>query len=562
MNKNKVIELLNLIKNENFYKELIYLTNNEELTENDMEYTKILNLTEEEIDSILNTIDTRTKAYKFYIHIIDKKHKENVKQKILKYVNDKRMPLFLTNYLINITVTPNLYFNMNKQIEMIEKCFENVAFKNDVKYVINRKTIELKDLPRILEAITFAENEYNQNMLINMTIKESIMKHKEAVRILEAISKSKEIDNTQMVYELLLNKDVLKNVDNLCYIIEQILKTTTEKAKLSKEALENENIQNLCSPRNIIESITEATNTKTAKVAIKIAENKKLQTKNDFYNYIKEMAKAKGEFQALNGKFLLEYLLESDRIEYFKTLQLLRGITRAQEKGISDNALKAAENTKLQKHREYEQIVYNLGTYPKNIESSNFGLKIIETTELQENKKLFKIVNYIISDFNDKENMEKAFNLSQNKNMQTKPYLDFIIEIIIRTKDKEKTNLAYKYLSDENNKELKYLPNIAYLISSANTQEKSKIIYDLANNPEVINLEEEGFAIMKEVYEAETKEEIDYILNEKYNINNLGYLIRLTKIFESDSSTIIEELKKLESEDISKDTIVRRKLRK
>ena len=562
MNKNKVIELLNLIKNENFYKELIYFTNNEKLTENDIDYTKILNLTEEEIDSILNTIDTRTKAYKFYIHIIDKKYKENVKQKILKYVNDKRMPLFLTNYLIDITVTPNLHFNIEKQLEIIKRCFENVAFKNDVKYVINRKTIELKDLPRILEAITFAENEYNQNMLINMTIKESIMKHKEAVRILEAISKSEKTDNSTIVYELLLNKDVLKNVDNLCYIIEQILKTTTEKAKLSKEALENENIQNLCSPRNIIESITEATNAKTAKVAIKAAENKELQTKNDFYNYIKEMAKAKGEFQALNGKFLLEYLLESDRIEYFKTLQLLRGITRAQEKGISDNALKAAENTKLQKHREYEQIVYNLGTYPKNIESSNFGLKIIETTELQENKKLFKIVNYIISDFNDKENMEKAFNLSQNKNMQTKPYLDFIIEIIIRTKDKEKTNLAYKYLSDENNKELKYLPNIAYLISSANTQEKSKIIYDLANNPEVINLEEEGFAIMKEVYEAETKEEIDYILNEKYNINNLGYLIRLTKIFESDSSTIIEELKKLESEDISKDTIVRRKLRK
>ena len=521
MNKNKVIELLNLIKNENFYKELIYLTNNKELTENDMDYTKILNLTEEEIDSIINTPDTRTKAYKFYIHIIDKKYNENAKQKILKYVNDKRMPLFLTNYLIDITVTPNLYFNMNKQIEMIEKCFENVAFKNDVKYVINRKTIELKDLPRILEAITLAENEYNQNMIIRLTIKESIMKHKEAVRILEAISKSKEIDNSTIVYELLLNKDVLKNIDNLCYIIEQMLKTTPEKAKLSKEALENENIQNLCSPRNIIESITEATNTKTAKVAIKTAENTKLQTKDDFYNYIKEIAKAEGEFQAINGKFLLEYLLENDKIEDFKTLQLLRGITRAQEKEISDNALKAAENTKLQKRSDYEQIVYNLGTYSKNIDSSNFGLKIIETPELQENKKLFKIVNYIISDFNDKENTEKAFNLSQNKNMQTKPYLDFIIETIIRTKDKEKVNLAYKYLSDENNKELKYLPNIACLISSANTQEKSKIIYDLAYNPEVINLEEEGLAIMKEVYKAETKEEIDCILNDKYNINNL-----------------------------------------
>ena len=562
MNKTKVIELLNLIKNENFYKELIYFTNNEKLTENDIDYTKILTLTEEEIDSILNSFDIRTKAYKFYIHIINKKYNENAKQKILKYVNDKRMPYFLTNYLIDITVTPNLYFNMDKQIEMIEKCIENVAFKNDVKYVVNRKTIELKDLPRILEAITFAKNEYNQNMLINMTIKESIMRHKEAVRILEAISKSEKIDNSTIIYELLLNKDVLKNVDNLCYIIEQILKTTTEKAKLSKEALENENIQNLCSPRNIIESITEATNTKTANVAIKTAKNKKLQTKDDFYNYIKEIGAAKGEFQAINGKFLLEYLLENDKIEDFKTLQLLRGITRAQEKEISDNALKAAENTKLQKHREYEQIVYNLGTYPKNIDSSNFGLKIIETKQLQENKKLFKIVNYIISDFNDKENVEKAFNLSQNKNIQTNPNLDFIIETIVRTKDKEKTNLAYKYLSDENNKELKYLANIAYLISSSSSLDKSKIIYDLANNPEVINLEEEGLVIMKEVYEAETKEEIDYILNEKYNISNLGNLVRLTKIFESDSSTIIEELKKLESEDISKDTIVRRKLRK
>lgn len=560
MNKNKVIELLNLIKNENFCKELIYLTNNEKLTENDIDYTKILTLTEEEIDSILNTPDTRTKAYKFYIHIIDKKYKENVKQKLLKYVNDKRMPHFLTNYLIDITVTPNLHFNIEKQLEMIGKCFENVAFKNDVKYVINRKTIELKDLPRILEAITLAENEYNQNMIIHLTIKESMMNHKEVVRILEAISKSKEIDNTQMVYELLLNKDVLKNINNLCYIIEKILKTIPEKAKISKEALENENIQNLCSPRNIIESITEATNTKTAKVAIKTAENTKLQTKDDFYNYIKEIAKAKGEFQALNGKFLLEYLLENDKIEDFKTIQLLRGITRAQEKEISNNALKAAENTKLQNRRDYEQIVYNLGTYPKNIDSSNFGLKIIETKQLQENKKLFKIVNYIISDFNDKENIEKAFDLTQNKNMQTNPNLDFIIETIVRTKDKEKVNLAYKYLSNESNKDLEQLANIAYLISTSNTLDKSKIIYDLANNPEIIELQEEGLAIMEEVYKADTKEKINYILNEKYNINNLGNLIRLTKIFESDSSAIIKELEKLEENDISKDTIVRRKL--
>ena len=562
MNKNKVIELLNLIKNENFYKELIYLTNNEKLTENDIDYTKILTLTEEEIDNILNTIDTRTKAYIFYIHIIDKKYKENVKEKLLEYVNDRRMPYFLINYLRDITMTPNLRLNMEKELKMIEKVLDNSAFRIDIKYVIDNKKTELKDLPRILEAITFAENASNKQKIINMALKESIMKHKEAVRILEAISKSKEIDNSTIVYELLLNKDVLKNIDNLCYIIEQMLKTTPEKAKLSKEALENENIQNLCSPRNIIESITEATNTKTAKIAIKIAENEKLQTKDNFYEYIKEIAKAKGEFQAINGKFLLEYLLENDKIEDFKTLQLLRGITRAQEKEISDNALKAAENTKLQKHREYEQIVYNLGTYSKNIDSSNFGLKIIETPELQENKKLFKIVNYIISDFNDKENTEKAFNLSQNKNMQTKPYLDFIIETIIRTKDKEKVNLAYKYLADENNKELKYLPNIACLISSANTQEKAKIIYDLANNPEVINLEEEGLAIMKEVHKAETKEEIDYILNQKYNINNLGNLIRLTKIFESDSSAIIKELENLEENDISKDTIVRRKLRK
>ena len=117
-------------------------------------------------------------------------------------------------------------------------------------------------------------------------------------------------------------------------------------------------------------------------------------------------------------------------------------------------------------------------------------------------------------------------------------------------------NLAYAEF------DLKSLASIAYLISSANTSDKSKIIYDLANNPEVIDLQEEGLAIMEEVYKAATKEEIDYILNEKYNINNLGDLVRLTKIFESDSNTIIEELKKLENEDISKDTIVRRKLRK
>ena len=114
---------------------------------------------------------------------------------------------------------------------------------------------------------------------------------------------------------------------------------------------------------------------------------------------------------------------------------------------------------------------------------------------------------------------------------------------------------------DENNKDLEDLDVITSFIGKAKTLLQSKIIYDLGYNKDVISLKEEGLEIMKEIFDANSQEEIDYILNTKYDINNLGSFTRLNKIFLKDHNTIINFLKTLEEDNINKDTKVR-KMRK
>lgn len=559
MNKNKVIELLKLIKNEKFYNELKYITNNENLKEEDIDYNSILSLTDDEIDKILNTLNLRLKAYKFYIYIMDKGYKKEEKEKLLKHLNDERLPLYLVDYLKKLKDMSSHNYNFEKQMKMIGASIRDSFYDTQLRKIIEEKeSISQKDLPRVLESIAFAGNP-GGSLMVEMTNYEYIMEHKDIARIFESISKCEQEENIDTVYNLLRHNREINKMDNLCYIIEQILKTTPKKAEISKEALENESIQKLCSVRNIIESIIEATNNRSAKECLKLAKNEKFQEIRDYYRYIEEIAKARGKSQAINGRKLIEYLLETEKINDFKTLLLLRGVTRAKGRVISNNALKAAKNEDLQKHKDYEEIIYNLGTYPKDIESSNYGLKIIETEELHKHDKLLRIVNHIVSDFGSRDNKTYAYETSQNKNLQDNPYLYILVETLTKAKTSEQSNLANKFLNDNNNKDLDFLTNIVCLIGYADTIEKSKIIYDLGYNPDIINLKEEGLAIMKEVYSAKSKKEIDFILNTKYNISNLGELIRLTKIFEGNSASIIKELEAFEETDINKDTIIRRR---
>ena len=90
---------------------------------------------------------------------------------------------------------------------------------------------------------------------------------------------------------------------------------------------------------------------------------------------------------------------------------------------------------------------------------------------------------------------------------------------------------------------------------------KSCSIYALGFNPDVIRLKKEGIAIMEEVYSAKDMDEVDYILNTKYNINNLEDFIRLSEVLKKDSDMIITALNYLDDEDIDENTIIKRKIK-
>ena len=170
------------------------------------------------------------------------------------------------------------------------------------------------------------------------------------------------------------------------------------------------------------------------------------------------------------------------------------------------------------------------------------------------------IVNSVSKD-GVKEKKLKAFEIAKNKNLQKKRHFSDILSAVSHSFTKEQADLAYRYAMDENNKDLEDLDVITSFIGKAKTLLQSKIIYDLGYNKDVISLKEEGLEIMKEIFDANSQEEIDYILNTKYDINNLGSFTRLNKIFLKDHNTIINFLKTLEEDDINKDTKVR-KMRK
>ena len=208
----------------------------------------------------------------------------------------------------------------------------------------------------------------------------------------------------------------------------------------------------------------------------------------------------------------------------------------------------------------YEEIVFSLGYRNSDLELAKNGLDIALNPNMIERDDLLLIVNCVSTD-GVKEKKLKAFEIAKNKNLQKKRHFSDILSAVSHSFTKEQADLAYRYAMDENNKDLEDLDVITSFIGKAKTLLQSKIIYDLGYNKDVISLKEDGLEIMKEIFDANSQEEIDYILNTKYDINNLGSFTRLNKIFLKDHNTIINFLKTLEEDNINKDTKVR-KMRK
>ena len=64
---------------------------------------------------------------------------------------------------------------------------------------------------------------------------------------------------------------------------------------------------------------------------------------------------------------------------------------------------------------------------------------------------------------------------------------------------------------------------------------------------------------MNDIFMADSKSEIKYILSNKYDVKNLGNMLKLSNVFEKDHNTIIKFLNDLEDVDINKNTKIRKR---
>jgi len=558
MNKKKVIDLINLVKDESFVSYLEEIGNINDIEES-IDYTRVLNLNDEEIDNILNTENIKLKAYKFYITFCDKRYKPYQRKELVSCLKEYDLPYFILDYLISL-VNNNTYYRMDSVIEMVKKVLSDEDFKYDIFEVLNNHNINKNNLPRILESFTFSNGSFN-NLLMNEALKnKAFVNHHDVSNILEVLSKEENNDKALKMYGLLLYEGIVKDVSNLSYIMGLLSKTDEAKFDIACKLLKNSSIQKLYSTRTVIESIVDSLSVSNASVVGIVSLNEELQDKDCYYDVLKILKLSQGVVQALNGQKAIEYLQDEDMIDKVSVNKIVNGVTRSKDAKISDNAISALKNKRLQGNKNYEDIVYSIGTSSDG-DLSNNGLDLICRNEFINHPKLLKMVNFITSGIRNCECANNAYKLTLDEDLASHDKIDSMIESIASSKDVVQSKLALDFACFSTNKKLKDLDYIVRLIASCDALEKSKIIYALGFNPDVIRLKKEGIAIMEEIYNANDMKEVDYILNTKYNINNLEDFIRLSEVLKKDSDLIIEALNYLDDEDIDKNTIIKRKIK-
>ena len=556
MNKNRVIELLELLNDDKFVKEVESCFSEKDIR-SEKSLSKILELDDVKIDRILKTDDLKEKAYKFYLYLYDTWFKDESKEKLIGAVEQDNFSTDLLGYMKKIPLTSISDYDIDSQIDIINRACEAKDFNNLVLKVVNNQNLSIDKISDILKSLNTASLEKSVSESLLVLDNEKFVSRYDIAKIVNILTSIDKEDNLEMAIRL-LKIEGIEDFEYLDFVLEYISESVPFTAAIISKVFESPRVRNIWFSRSVAESIAKTANSGVAAVTGQVSLNEELQGSRKYLELVRLVSEAVGMRQAENGKILIEKLLSDDLLDEFDIKKLLQGVTLAKDEKISLVALKAALNKKLRKNIHYEEIVYNLGFQNSDSEIASNGLKVALDSNLIERPDLLYIVNCVGTD-GVKEKRLKAFKVAKNRNLQDKRYLGDMVNAIAHAYTLEQSDLAFKYAMDENNKDLELLENITCLIGKAKDPVKSKVIYSLGYNPEVINLKEEGLEIMREVFKAEDKEEIDYILNTKYDISNLGEFERLSKVFKQDHNSIISYLKTLSCEDINKDTIVRKR---
>lgn len=556
MDKNRVIELLELLNNNNFRKEVESCFSEKDIR-SEKSLSKILELDDIKIARILETDDLKEKAYKFYLYLYDTWFKDESKEKLMEVIEQDNFSSGLLSYIKKIPFTAISDYDIDSQIDIINRACVDKEFNNLVLKVVNNQSLSIDKISDILKSLNTASLEKSVSSSLFLLDNEKFASRYDIAKIVNILTSIDEKDNLEMAIRLLKTEGI-EDFEYLDFVLEYISESVPFTAAVITVVFKNPKVRNIWFSRGVAESIAKTVNSGVAAVTGRVSLNEELQGSSKYLRLVELISDAVGMGQAKNGKILIEKLLSDDLLDEVDIKKLLKGVTLAKNEKISLVALKAALNKKLRKNIHYEDIVYNLGFQNSDSEIASNGLEVALDSNLIERPDLLYIVNCVGTD-GVKEKRLNAFKVAKNQTLQDQRYLDEMVSAVAHAYTVEQSDLAFKYAMDENNKDLEFLNNITCLIGNANDIVKSKVIYSLGYNPEVINLKEEGLEIMREVFQAEDEEEIDYILNTKYDISNLGKFERLSKVFKQDHKSIISYLKTLPCEDIDKDTIVRKR---
>ena len=557
MDKNKIIKLLELLNDQEFKKEVDSCFSSQDI-EKHRTLNKVLELDEKIIDNILETTDLKKKAYKFYLYVYNVRFRDENKEKLVKAIDQDNFPLFLLPYVKKLSCNIHNY-DVDKQIEIFNKASKEEEFQKEIFKVVKNKNLDFSKIKDILESLSEAVLDKSVKEATLILANQKFAERYDITKIIAILAETVDEINLEMASDFLKEKNI-ENFEYLDYVLNYLTKSSFANSIVIFEVFKDSNVRNAWLSRDIAESIANANSFEVAKYTGKVALNRKLQKEANYRDLVEIISKAREKEMAGNGKILLDDLLKNNLLKEVDVKKLLKGVVFAKDEEISYVALSAALNQTLRKNRNYEEIVFSLGYRNSDLELAKNGLNIALNPNMIERDDLLLIVNSVSTD-GVKEKKLKAFEIAKNKNLQKKRHFSDILSAVSHSFTKEQADLAYSYAMDENNKDLEDLDVITSFIGKAKTLLQSKIIYDLGYNKDVISLKEDGLEIMKEIFDAKNQEEIDYILNTKYDINNLGSFTRLNKIFLKDHNTIINFLKTLEEDDINKDTKVR-KMRK
>ena len=557
MDKNKIIKLLELLNDQEFKKEVDSCFSSQDI-EKHRTLNKVLELDEKIIDNILETTDLKKKAYKFYLYVYNVRFRDENKEKLVKAIDQDNFPLFLLPYVKKLSCNIHNY-DVDKQIEIFNKASKEEEFQKEIFKVVKNKNLDFSKIKDILESLSEAVLDKSVKEATLILANQKFAERYDITKIIAILAETVDEINLEMASDFLKEKNI-ENFEYLDYVLNYLTKSSFANSIVIFDVFKDSNVRNAWLSRDIAESIANANSFEVAKYTGKVALNRKLQKEANYRDLVEIISMAREKEMAGNGKILLDDLIKNNLLKEVDVKKLLKGVVFAKDEEISYVALSAALNQTLRKNRNYEEIVFSLGYRNSDLELAKNGLDIALNSNMIERNDLLLIVNCVSTD-GVKEKKLKAFEIAKNKNLQKKRHFSDILSAVSHSFTKEQADLAYRYAMDENNKDLEDLDVITSFIGKAKTLLQSKIIYDLGYNKDVISLKEEGLEIMKEIFDANSQEEIDYILNTKYDINNLGSFTRLNKIFLKDHNTIINFLKTLEEDNINKDTKVR-KMRK